>query len=282
MGTFPSRWTPQPFADEVPGTLTWVAGRATIRGTTRREARGARALRRASGPDPVYKAGGHHGIHSDSGWRAPEGVSRALVLVAALAAAALGLVACGGSASSGSATAGGQTSGAAGGGASDSFTAAWPKAADAVKAVAGDAVLVAAGTTGLAFADVPETWSFTYLSHEKGSVYTVVVEHGKAGTPRTLGTANKDVVVKNAVDVGGIKVGAGQSVVRARAFGEKTGTVPKNVVVGGVFAELPGGAEADYKTGVWTVVFATGTDLADAQTFAVDMMTGEVTSVKSD
>ncbi len=207
------------------------------------------------------------------------GVSRALVLVAALAAAALGLVACGGSSLVGRSN---ERRGRDQGGASDSFTAAWPKAGDAVTAVAPDAVLVASGTTGLAFADVPETWSFTFFSPERGMAYSVDVEHGKVGTPREFGTGKKGVMVTSGTDVEAIKVSAGDAVVKARAFGEQSGAVPKNVVVSGVFAELPDGSGAGYKTGVWTVAFATGTDMADAQTFEVDMMTGEVTSVKSD
>jgi hypothetical protein len=210
-------------------------------------------------------------------------MARALVLVAVAAAAVLGLVACGGSASSGDASPAGQASGAAGGqgGTGDSFTAAWPKAADAMKAVAGDALLVASGTKGLVLADVPGSWSFTYFSPTEGSVYSVDVEHGKAGTPQKLGTTKKDVKVKNAIDAAAINVGAGQAVALARAFGEKKGAVPKNVVVGGVFAELPGGAAAGYTPGVWTVIFATGTDLADAQTYSVDMTTGEVHRLKT-
>ena len=91
----------------------------------------------------------------------------------------------------------------------------------------------------------------------------------------------KGVKVKRAIDVASINVGAGEAVVQARAYAEKRGAVPKNVVVGGVFAELPGGAAAGYTPGVWTVAFATGTDLADVQTYAVDMMTGVVPKVKA-
>ena len=47
-------------------------------------------------------------------------------------------------------------------------------------------------------------------------------------------------------------------------------------MVGGSFALTPSSEEAGFSTGVWTVTFATGTDLADAQAFTVDMMTGEV------
>ena len=199
----------------------------------------------------------------------------ALVLLALAGVAAVGLVACGGSASSGNATpAGGQSA------AGDSFTDAWPKAAQAMKGVAPDALLIASGTTGLALAEVPDSWSFTYFSPEKGAVYGVNVEHGKAGTPQQLGTVKKDVKVKNAIDAASINVGGSQAIVAARAFGEKKGTVPKNVLVGGVFAELPGGVEAGYTPGIWTVVFASGTDLADAQTYAVNMTTGEVAKVK--
>ncbi len=55
----------------------------------------------------------------------------------------------------------------------------------------------------------------------------------------------------------------------------------KNVVVSSVFGEFPDESEGDNTTGVWTVAFVTGTDMAGARTFEVDMMTGEVTEVKS-
>jgi hypothetical protein len=202
-----------------------------------------------------------------------------LAFVTLLVTATLGLVACGGSSSSGAATPAGGASRSQSGG--DSFTAAWPKAQDAMAAVAPDAVLVASGTSGLALTDVPDSWSFTYFSPEKNAVYSVNVEHGKAGAPKELGAAKQGVKVKSTTDIAAIKVSPADAVVMARAFGEQAGTVPKNVVVAGIFAELPGAGAAGYKSGVWTVAFATGTDMADAQTFEVDMMTGGVTKVKS-
>ena len=186
-----------------------------------------------------------------------------------------GLIACGGSSSSGDTTSAGDQ------GSSDSFMAAWPKARDAVAAVAPDAVLVSSGTRGLAFADVPETWNFTFFSPERGMAYSVDVEHGKVDTPREFGSGQKGVKVTSGPDVEALKVSAGDAVVKARAFGEQSGAVPKNVVVSSVFGEFPDESGAGYKTGVWTVAFATGTDMADARTFEVDMMTGEVTEVKS-
>ena len=200
-----------------------------------------------------------------------------IVALVALLLAAPALVACGGSgSSSGSSPAAGQ-GGPAGG---DSLLAAWPKAQESMAAVADDAVLVAAGTSGLALADVPDSWGFTFFSPSKQHVYMVDGEHGVAGKPRDLGAANKKVTVTSATDIGAIKVGGADAVVKARAFGEQSGSVPKNVVVGGVFARLPGAAAAGYKTGVWAVTFASGTDLADAQKYEVDMMTGAVTKAK--
>jgi len=210
--------------------------------------------------------------------RAASWWAAALLLLALMAASAL--VACGGSGSSGGSSSGDAAS-AGQGGPDDSFMKAWPKAQDAMTAVAGDAVLVASGSNGLALADVPDSWGFSYFSPEKGSVYSVDVEHGKAGTPREMGAVKKGVTVKTAMDVAAIKVGAGEAVVKARAFGEQSGEVPKNVVVGGVFAEFPNSAAAGYEAGVWTIAFASGTDLADAQTYEVDMMTGAVSKVKS-
>jgi hypothetical protein len=204
------------------------------------------------------------------------------VALAALLLIASALVACGGSGSSSSGASSGGSPAAGQGGAAggDSFLTAWPKAQESMAAVADDAVLVAAGTTGLALADVPDAWSFTFFSPSKKSVYSVDVEHGVAAKPRELGAATKSVDVGAVTDAGSINVGGADAVVKARAFGERSGKVPRNVVVGGVFAELPGAAAAGYKTGVWTVTFATGTDLADAQKYEVDMMTGKVTKAK--
>ena len=204
-----------------------------------------------------------------------------IIAVAALMLAATAVAACGGSSSSSDPSSGGSPAAGQGGAAGgDSFLASWPKARESMAAVADDAVLVAAGTTGLALADVPDAWSFTFFSPSKNRVYSVDVGHGVAAKPRALGTANKDVKVKAATDVGTIKVGGADAVAKARAFGEQSGKLPKNVVVGGVFAELPGAAAAGYRTGVWMVTFATGTDLADAQKYEVDMMTGEVTKAE--
>ena len=105
--------------------------------------------------------------------------------------------------------------------------------------------------------------------------YSVDVEHGKVGAPREFGAGKNGVKVTSGPDVEALKVSAGDAVVKARAFGEQSGAVPKNVVVSSVFGEFPDESGAAYKTGVWTVAFATGTDMADARTFEVDMMTGE-------
>jgi len=256
--------------------LTRSVARETMKRSAAPGCQTRRSAERASGADPAHD---RRGAMMRSTRTAPSvrrgGRLPAVLLVALVCASALGLVACGGSASSSDSTPAGKA-----GGAGDSFMAAWPKAADAMKPVAPDAVLVASGTMGLALADVPDSWSFTYFSPGQSGVYSVDVEHGKAGTPRQLGSAKKGVKVKSTIDVASIDVGAGEAVVKARAFAEKSGAVPKNVVVGGVFAELPGGAAAGYTPGVWTVAFATGTDLADAQTYVVDMMTGVVTRAK--
>jgi hypothetical protein len=210
--------------------------------------------------------------------RSPHSATWVLALVTLLVVTTLALVACGGSGSSGDASSGGGSSGS-GGAAGDSFIKAYPVAQEAVAAVAPDAVLLAAGTTGLALADVPDSWGFTYFSPAKNSVYMVDVEHGAAGEPRDLAAA-KGVEVTPGTDVTTIKVGAADAVVKAREFARQSGEVPKNVMVGGTFAETPNSTEAGFVSGVWTVTFATGTDLEDAQAYSVDMMTGEVTKVK--
>lgn len=214
--------------------------------------------------------------------RRRQGAAWRLAIVAlVLAAAALGLSACGSSASTGEGS-GGDSSGGGSGAAEDSFTKAYPKAQEAIAAVADDAVLLAAGTGGLALADVPDSWSFTYFSPQKRHVYMVSVEHGEAGEPRDVGEAAEGTKVTVGTDVSTIKIGAADAVVKARGFAQQSGEVPKNVMVGGTFAETPDAAEAGYVSGVWTVTFASGTDLADAQKYTVDMMTGEVAAAPSE
>jgi hypothetical protein len=198
-----------------------------------------------------------------------------VALLALLALLAVALVACGGS---GSASDGGSGGGDAA--AADSFVAAYPKAQEAMQAVAGDAVLLAAGTGGLALSDVPANWTFTFYSPGENVWYMVSVEHGTAEAPREFGEAAEGTELTDSIDPATIKVGAAEAVVKAREFGSASGELPKNVMVGGAFAQTPGSEEAGMAFGVWDVTFATGTDLADAQKFTVDMMSGEVASAK--
>jgi hypothetical protein len=191
----------------------------------------------------------------------------------------LALVACGGAS-----TTSGSSDGAAPDAAAqeDSALMAWPKAQEAMMKVADDAVLSSVGTGGLALADVPHSWSFAFFSASKNALYLVSVEDGTAQPPRKWLEAKANTDVRTAVDIEEVLVGAAEAVVMAREFGEKSGVVPKNVVVSGAFAEVeaPGGADTGITPGVWTVTFASGTDLADAVTFEVDMMTGVVTAVE--
>lgn len=209
----------------------------------------------------------------------------ALLLVAVLLAPA----ACGGSDAPGDASVaptvassadGSESGGDGGADQADSFLAAWPKAQEAMAQVADDGVLLSVGTGGLALADVPSSWSFIFFSPGTKHVYSVAVDHGDAGEAQDLGAATSDTEVGAALDIESIEVGAAEAVAVAREFGEQSGAVPANVMVGGAFADLPGAADLDIRSGVWTVTFATGTDLADAQKYDVDMMTGEVTAAK--
>ncbi len=194
-----------------------------------------------------------------------------LVVLLALMSAVLG---CGGApASSGGSTPIGRRQ-------ADSSLEAWPKAEAEMRKTAGDALLLGVGTSGLALADVPDSWNFSFFSPAKNHIYAVSVEHGKAEAPRDLGAARPDTTVSTATEIASIKVGAAQAVVKAREFGEKSATVPKNVVVAGSFAKSPQLAALGIKTGVWTVTFASGTDMADAQEYEVDMMSGAVTAPK--
>jgi len=210
------------------------------------------------------------------------GTARMLLLVALLSgAAALGLVACGGSASTDEGSGGGSSADQGGSAvADDSFVKAYPTAQEAMAAVAQDAVPLGAGTGGLALADVPDSWNFTFFSPGEMHAYIVDVQHGTAGEPRDFGEAAKGTRIVESIDPATIKVGGAQAVVKAREFATQSGGAPKNVMVGGTFALTPTSDEAGFEMGVWTVTFATGTDLADAQEYTVDMMTGEVAEGK--
>jgi hypothetical protein len=192
--------------------------------------------------------------------------------------AALALAACGGSSTTSGSSEGAVPNAAA---QEDSALMAWPEAEAAMKQVADDAVLSSVGTGGLALADVPDSWSFAFFSASKNALYLVSVEHGTAQPATKWLEAKANTEVRTVVDIEAVEVGAAEAVVKAREFGEKSGSVPKNVVVSGAFAEVeaPGGADMGLKTGVWTVTFASGTDLADAVKFEVDMMSGAVTAV---
>jgi hypothetical protein len=206
--------------------------------------------------------------------------ARGPALFALLALLALGLVACGGSASTGGSDEGSSGGGDGAAAAEDSFTAAYPTALEAMQAVAEDCMPLGAGTGGLALADVPSNWSFTFYSPGKNMLYIVDVEHGAAGEPREFIEAPKGTEITKSIDPATIEVGAAQAVAMAREFGSQSGTLPKNVLVAGSFAQTPQSADAGTDIGVWEVTFASGTDLADAQAFTVDMMTGEVAAAK--
>ena len=106
--------------------------------------------------------------------------------------------------------------------------------------------------------------------------YIVDVQHGTAGEPRDFGQAAKGTKIVESIDPATSRSARREAVVKAREFATQSGEVPRNVMVSGTFALTPTSEEAGFTTGVWTVTFATGTDLADAQAYTVDMMSGEV------
>ena len=162
--------------------------------------------------------------------------ARGLALFALLALLALGLVACGGSASTGGSDEGSSGGGDGAAAAEDSFKAAYPTAQEAMQAMAEDCMLLGAGTGGLALADVPSNWAFTFYSPGKNMLYMVNVEHGAAVEPREFGEAAKGTKITKSIDPATIEVGAAEAVAKAREFGSQSGTLPKNVMVGGSFA----------------------------------------------
>jgi hypothetical protein len=199
----------------------------------------------------------------------------ALALIVLLSVLGLGVCGCSESSS-------GSSDGKSDGGATetDSSLKAYSEARASVSKAADDALLFSAGTPGLAFADVPDSWSFSFYSPGKNHIYRVAVDHGTAEAAQDMAEAQEGVTVAQAVDIESIKVGAAEAVKKARAFGEKSGKVPMNVSVTGLFAKTSEDAALNLAPGIWRVTFATGTDLADAQTYDVDMMTGDVTAVK--
>lgn len=163
----------------------------------------------------------------------------------------------------------------------DSSLKAWPAASDAMQKVASDTMLLSVGTGGLALADVPSSWNFTFFSPQDGHLYRVAVEHGTAQPPVDLGAAKASLTVTQTVDITKIKLGAADAVVKARGFAGQSVTVPKNVVVSGTFAQIPGAQVEGMEAGVWHITFASGTDLADAIAYDADMMTGQITAAKA-
>ena len=138
---------------------------------------------------------------------------RSFGVVVLLAALVAGAGACGESDSgdaSGDAQSGGQGSAAA----SDSFMKGYVKAQEAMAGTAGDAVLIAGGTSGLAFADVPDSWTYSFFSPGNRHVYRVEVEHGTVGEPRDLGEGAADNEIVDSLDAathqGGCCRGRGQ------------------------------------------------------------------------
>jgi hypothetical protein len=218
------------------------------------------------------RLGGH------SGWAGR--VARPATLALVVGLALLALAACGGGSSGGGSSQAASGNEGGSGGGTDSFLAAYPVAQEAAAKQASDVVLFTAGTSGLALADVPDSWSFTFFSPSKEHIYSVDVEHGKAGAARDLGAVAKGTQVGKSLDMGTVALGAADAVIKAREFGSKSGTVPKNVMVVGTFAESPSLASAGFVLGVWTVTFASGTDLGDAQAYTVDMKTGQVAKAK--
>lgn len=158
--------------------------------------------------------------------------------------------------------------------ASDSSIKAWEAARDAMEQPAADAVLLTAGTQGVALADVPDSWSFTFFSPSEGKLWRVAVDHGKAQAPEAMGEAQKDVDTSQAIPFDSIEVGAAEAVGIARESGSKTGAVPPNVLVSGTFVEMPEAADLGFRQGMWAVTFLEGTSTEGSREFMVDMMSG--------
>jgi len=232
----------------------------------------------------VLHAGGHTGPRGMGQTMKGPGRSRARASISVLFGSlavitVLALAGCGGSSTTSGSSEGTAPNAQA---QTDSALKAWPEAEAAMKKVADDAILSSVGTGGLALADVPDSWSFAFFSPSKNALYLVSVEHGTAQPATKWLEAKANTEVRTVVDIEAVEVGAAEAVVKAREFGEKSGVVPRNVVVSGAFAEVeaPGGADLGIKPGVWNVTFASGTDLADAVKFEVDMMSGAVTAVE--
>ena len=191
--------------------------------------------------------------------------TRTLAIVALLGAV---FAATGCSASAGS---GGSTSGST---SSAGAIEEWPAAEAAIKKVDKNAVLLMAGTRGLATADSPSALGFTFFMPSLGHVYGVEVGAGGALEPTDLGEVNAgSTAVLDAADV---KVAPAEAIAKAREFGSKSGTLPEKAMVSGAFTDLPAAEKTGLLPGVWHVTFASAEDLSDAKKYLVDMTTGEV------
>lgn len=139
-----------------------------------------------------------------------------------------------------------------------------------------DAVLISAGSQGVALSDTPSQWSYLFLSPSSSRMWRVMVDHGKAGEPEEMGVSNTKLGTDEAMDPAAIKVGAARAISLAREEAAKTGEVPPNVMVTGFFVPSPKDAPVDLAPGVWTVTFIQGTSTEGSRAFDVDMMSGAV------
>lgn len=161
---------------------------------------------------------------------------------------------------------------------SDSSLEAWAEVKKALADKAPNAMLMAVGTQGVVFADVPGSWSFILYDPDAKHLWRVYVEHGKPDAPEDMGPVQQELTVSAGTDIESIEVGGAEAAKLARDFGEKAGGVPANVMVGASFAAVKSAAESRGGDTAWEVTFLEGTSGEGAVKFLVDMMSGEVTA----
>lgn len=166
--------------------------------------------------------------------------------------------------------------------ADDVSVQAYDAALGVISESAPDAVLISAGSQGVALADTPSQWSYLFVSPSDSRIWRVLVDHGKAGEPEEMGASTAEQSTDKAIEFGTIKVGAARAISLAREEAAKTGEVPPNVMVTGFFMPSPMDAPVDLAPGVWTVTFIQGTSMEGARAFDVDMMSGAVNARDGD
>lgn len=163
-------------------------------------------------------------------------------------------------------------------GGTDAYWSALDKAAAAIKAKSGDAVLVTAGSADPSPTAAPKVWTFVYLSPSTHEGWGVTVDKSGVKGPESRGSAPATLSLDPAVAPGDIKISALEAINLARSMAKGQGKVPPNVWVGGLFVKVGDAGSTMVQPGYWHVAFVGGPKDPVVQ-YKVNMASGNVSPV---